>query len=425
MAPQLEMTLQEAVPPADASVTPGRRASGARRTGDGRQPLRLRKERFLGRLRSTGKLDYKRYLASPLRYAGGKSLAVGMVVELLPDDARRIASPFMGGGSVEIALACELGLPVTGYDVFDILCAYWRAQLRRPAALAKRLREFSPDRPTFARVKRRLEAHWKRGEALGEQDLAAHYYFNSNTSYGPHFLGWPSDMYLNANRYAKMVDKVEAFRAPSLTVRCGDFERSIPRHAGDFLYCDPPYYLDEGKTFTGMYPHRNFPVHHKGFRHEALRDLLLRHKAGFILSYNDCPTIRDWYSDCNIETPEWQYTFGQGDTRIGENRRTRNGGSHVKKSHELLIWRHPRRSRAAGNVGALEMRDHGGRRHGGVRFDMNKGARPGLADAAGFGKRGRSAGIRFCGRTIDISGPRRLMLSCMRSSMATLRSGSA
>lgn len=232
-------------------------------------------------------------------------------------------------------------MPVTGYDVFDVLCAYWQAQLRCPAALAKRLRAFSPDRPTFARVKRRLEAHWRRGEALEGLDLAAHYYFNSNTSYGPHFLGWPSDIYLNAGRYGKMAAKVEAFRAPSLTVRCGDFERSIPRHADDFLYCDPPYYLDEGKTFTGMYPHRNFPVHHKGFRHEALRDLLFRHKAGFILSYNDCPTIRDWYSDCNIETPEWQYTFGQGDTRIGENRRERNGGSHVKKSHELLIWRHP------------------------------------------------------------------------------------
>ena len=308
---------------------------------DGLPPLKLHKARFLNKLRSTGKMDYKRYLASPLRYAGGKSLAVGLVVELLPDDTQRVAAPFMGGGSVEIALARELNLPVAGYDVFDILCTFWQVQLRCPAALARRLRAFPPDRPTFARVKNRLEAHWKRGDALDRYDLAAHYYFNSNTSYGPHFLGWPSDVYLAPDRYAKMVEKVEAFTAPSLTVRCMGFEESIPRHRGDFLYCDPPYYLEEGKTFVGMYPHRNFPIHHDGFRHEALRDLLLAHKAGFVLSYNDCPTIRDWYADCNIETPEWQYTFGQGDTRIGENRRERNGGSHVKKSHELLIWRHP------------------------------------------------------------------------------------
>lgn len=38
--------------------------------------------------------------------------------------------------------------------------------------------------------------------------------------------------------------------------------------------------------------------------------------------------------------PKWQYTFGQGDTRIGANRQNLNGGSHIKKSHELLIWRY-------------------------------------------------------------------------------------
>ncbi|MCY4503418.1 MAG: DNA adenine methylase [Alphaproteobacteria bacterium] len=339
----LKMALQTVIPPTSLSAEAlARRLLNEGRMEDGRPPLYLRKAHFLDRLRSTGKLDYKRYLTSPLRYAGGKSLAVGMVVNLMPDAIERVASPFMGGGSVEIAIARELGLPVAAYDVFDILCTYWQEQLQRPSALARRLRAFAPDRPTFARVKTRLEGHWKRGETLNRYDLAAHYYFNSNTSYGPHFLGWPSDIYLSQDRYAKMVEKVEAFSAPGLTVRCMGFERSIPRHAADFLYCDPPYYLEEGKTFVGMYPHRNFPIHHAGFRHEALRDLLLKHKAGFILSYNDCPTIREWYSDCNIETPEWQYTFGQGDTRIGENRRERNGGSHVKKSHELLIWRHPR-----------------------------------------------------------------------------------
>ena len=343
------MPREARVPPAE--IRAGAAAPRPPREGaaeDGRPPPKLRKARFLDGLRSAGKLKYKRYLASPLRYAGGKSLAVGLVVELLPGDARRVASPFMGGGSVEIAIARELGLPVAAYDVFDILCAYWQAQLSAPAALARRLRSFRPDRETFARVKRRLEAHWKHGDELDGLDLAAHYYFNSNTSYGPHFLGWPSDVYLNPGRYSKLVEKVAAFRAPSLTVARADFETSIPRHAADFLYCDPPYYLDEGKTFVGMYPHRNFPIHHNGFRHERLRDLLLRHKGGFVLSYNDCPTIRDWYADCRIETPEWQYTFGQGDTRIGENRRERNGGSHVKKSHELLIWRPPRRTRRRG-----------------------------------------------------------------------------
>ena len=253
----------------------------------------------------------------------------------------RLVSPFIGGGAVEIACSKELGIEVIAYDVFDILCNYWKVHLTCSEALYRRLRDFNPTRTNFKAVKERLARHWKGGTSLNRYDLAAHYFFNSNTSYGPHFLGWPSDVYLNDIRYTKMTDKVRSFTAPGLSVECSDFKDSIPRHQNDFFYCDPPYYLDEGKTFVGMYPHRNFPIHHKGFRHDLLRDLLLGHKAGFILSYNDCETIRDWYSDCDISEPEWQYTFGQGDTRIGENRTRLNGGSHVKKSHELLIWKYP------------------------------------------------------------------------------------
>ena len=118
----------------------------------------------------------------------------------------------------------------------------------------------------------------------------------------------------------------------------GSFERTIPRHRDDFLYCDPPYYLDgDSRMFRGIYPQRNFPVHHKGFDHAALRDLLHEHTGGFILSYNDCEVIRDWYADFQIVEVEWQYTLGQGETRIGKNRIENGTRHHVKKSHELLI----------------------------------------------------------------------------------------
>ena len=62
------------------------------------------------------------------------------------------------------------------------------------------------------------------------------------------------------------------------------------------MYCDPPYYIgSDSKMFKGVYPMRNIPVHHKDFPHEKLRDMLKKHKGGFILSYNDCPTIRKYY----------------------------------------------------------------------------------------------------------------------------------
>lgn len=289
-----------------------------------------------------GKNKYKRYLGSPLRYAGGKSLAVGLIIETLPNTIERLVSPFLGGGAVEIACAKELGIPVLAFDIFDILVNYWNIQINYKKALLERLLHFKPTKAEFNKVKKKLKTHWNGDVKLNRFDLAAHYYFNHNTSYGPHFLGWPSTVYLDTERYKKMIEKVQYFNVPLLKVKCQSFEKTIEDYSSDFLYCDPPYYLGEdSKMFVGMYPHRNFPIHHVDFDHTLLRDQLLSHQGGFILSYNDCPTIRKWYKGCNMLNPKWQYTFGQGDTRIGRNRAENNNGSHIKKSHELLIWRYP------------------------------------------------------------------------------------
>ena len=106
----------------------------------------------------------------------------------------------------------------------------------------------------------------------------------------------------------------------------------------DILYLDPPYFLTgDSKMFKGIYPMRNFPIHHNTFNHELLAQLLKNHKGRFILSYNDCKFVREAYKDFRILEPSWQYTMGQGETRIGKNRIERGDDSNVKASHELLI----------------------------------------------------------------------------------------
>jgi len=306
--------------------------------------LAEKKKALIEKLKSKTKPNtYKRYTGTPLRYAGGKTLAVGHIVSLIPTNIKRVVSPFLGGASVEIALVKELGLKVIGFDIFDILTNYWQYQVSSPEELYKELLKFEPTREEFKRVKERMKKHWTGEKKLSGVKLAALYYFNSNTSYGPHFLGWPSSVYLDEKRYKTMLEKVRSFDCKELQVSCDTFEKALKKYPNDFLYCDPPYYLDgDSKTFVGMYPHRNFPIHHKGFKHEKLRDLLKNHKGGFILSYNNCSTISKWYKGFNMIAPTWQYTFSQGDTRIGKNRREDNNGSYIKKSHELIIWQNPK-----------------------------------------------------------------------------------
>ncbi len=294
------------------------------------------KEVFLKSLKGS-KQKYRRYLGSPLRYAGGKSWAVGYIVEQLPLNIPRLVSPFFGGGSVEIAVAKELGIPVVGFDIFDILVNYWHYQINSPTELYLELKKLPPTKEEYYRIKEILRQHWEGEIRLEPLKLAAYYYFNHNLSYGPGFLGWVSSVYANPKTYSNLIQRVADFDVKNIEVFCDTYENVLPMFPKDFLYCDPPYYLgDDSTLFRGLYPQRNFPIHHNNFDHTLLRNLLENHKNGFILSYNDSPTIREWYKDFEIIELPIQYTMGQGETRIGENRKRENR-NHVKKTQEVLI----------------------------------------------------------------------------------------
>jgi DNA adenine methylase len=292
---------------------------------------------------SGGKLtSFKRFATSPIRYAGGKSLAVGHIVKNLPDSIDKLISPFFGGGSVEIACSKYLGLDVAGYDIFDILVNYWQHQIENPEALYRELKKLKPEKEEFERIRLVLNDVWRTGKKLDPLTLATYYVYNFNLSYGPGFMGWASKIYLDEQKYTRTIERIRDFQPNNLYVKVGDFREVIKNNPDTFLYCDPPYHLgDDSKMFKGIYPMRNIPVHHNGFPHDELRDLLRNHRGGFILSYNDSPTIRDYYDGFEIQEPTWQYTMGQGETRIGANRE-KDGESHIKKSHELLIIGQPR-----------------------------------------------------------------------------------
>lgn len=309
--------------------------------------LAEKRDDFLKTIKSTNpdsQNKYKRVTVSPIRYAGGKSLAVGHVLELLPDNITKVVSPFLGGGSIEIAISKYLGLEVIGYDIFDILCNYWNFQIKKPEVLFQKLQKLQPDKVTFEKIRLILNDVWRKKKELDPLTLAVYYVYNFNLSYGPGFMGWSSDIYLDKVKYQRMIERIRDFSPGNFKVACADFRDVIKKHPNDFLYCDPPYYLGDGsKMFRGIYPMRNIPVHHNGFPHEELRDLLKKHKGGFILSYNNCPTVREYYKDFQQSFPTWQYTMGQGETRIGKNR-IQNGDNHIKGSHEIIIYSPPQKS---------------------------------------------------------------------------------
>ena len=296
-------------------------------------------------------------MKTPIRYAGGKSKAYKIITEYIPrlPYPQRIISPFIGGGSLESKWSSELDIPVYGFDIFDALINFWNVLLSRPNDLADRLRELKPTKEEYENIKEILlrwdytqdmlkdwhTDYYKREPIeLSELDAAAYYYHNHNLSYGPMYLGWMSKIYQSQIKWDKMTHYIGSYKNPNLKVSKASFDEVIPNYPDDLIYLDPPYYLkkdDDNKMLKGMYPNCNIDVHHTGFNHELLRDLLHSHKGTFILSYNNCATIREYYKDFTLVYPEWHYSYQAGETRVGKYKKERGVEHNKKESHEILI----------------------------------------------------------------------------------------
>ena len=308
---------------------------------------------------------YKRQCLSPLRYAGGKSKAIGLILSNLPYlKEKKIVSPFFGGGSVELCLSQELDIQVQGYDVFGLLVNFWNILINNKDEFINELKKFEITEEEFTYNRHLLLNYWdkikpddliyntKKKIELKEEHLtlldnspllqAVYYYYNMTLSYGPMFLGWPSSNEINKNKFERRIKNLEKIKLEKLSIECKDFEEVLNLHQNDFLFLDPPYYLEgDSKMFKAMYPNCNFAIHHNNFNHQRLAEMLKSHKGGFLLTYNNCSVVREMYKDCKFEFPEWQYTYGQGETRIGKNRKNTEQETTKKDSHEIFIIKWP------------------------------------------------------------------------------------
>ena len=276
---------------------------------------------YLHDIQSKSSDGFKRVLVSPLRYAGGKSKAIGLILDNLPKlRKKKIVSPFFGGGSFELCLSQNLGIEVIGYDVFGMLTNFWDVLIHQKTAFINALKQFEINADEFTKNRHILLSYWdkikpatlnyktKKVVELTEHEKnmldndnvlqAVYYYYNMTLSYGPMFLGWPSSNEINADKFARRIQKLEALDLKRLSVSCSDFKSVIANHTDDFLFLDPPYYLGEdSKMFKGMYPNCNFAIHHNDFEHTTMCELLKNHKGGFLITYNNCDTIREMYKD--------------------------------------------------------------------------------------------------------------------------------
>lgn len=243
-----------------------------------------------------------KYPKSPLRYPGGKARAVEIILRLMPGNIKELISPFLGGGSVEIA-AASLGVQVRGYDIFEPLVHFWQALKNDSEELVRRVRKYYPlpKEKFYELQKASMDDPMESG--------AVFYVLNRSSFSGATLSG---GMGPGHPRFTESsISYLSQFEAPNLSVDIGDFHEVIPA-SNAFMYLDPPYLIRDS-----LYGRKGDT--HKGFDHAGLCELLKK-REGWILSYNNCPEIMEMYSGHQMIVPEWAY-----------------GMANDKKSRELLI----------------------------------------------------------------------------------------
>lgn len=245
-------------------------------------------------------------IKSPLRYPGGKSRAVPQIInEYIPKGLPTLCSPFIGGGSIELALASR-GTKVYAYDIFAPLVRFWQMLLKDAPRLAHIVRKYKKMTPTiFYNLQKTLF------NLKDDIEIAAVFFVLNRSSFSGTTLS--GGMSPGHPRFTESsIERLENFKIKNLTVKLADFKKSIPEHDNDFLYCDPPYLTNQK-----LYGKRE--DHHIRFDHNKLAKLLTA-RDGWVLSYNDHKEIRDMYEGHHIITIGWAYSM-----------------NNSKKSNEILI----------------------------------------------------------------------------------------
>jgi len=311
---------------------------------------------------------------TPLRYPGGKSRAVDVIMPHIRSlDCGELCSPFLGGGSVELKCA-EEGMIVHGYDLFQPLVWFWEALISNPQKLIEYVNEYRHnvrdytdedvlfrDTAKMCKVKGCLtkgtateycSEHanmlriWQ-NEMLGvpkqvftdmrelvnsrthvkNQDklfrAAAQYYIVNRTSFsGATTSGGWSWKASWARLTENTLDTLSKFSVDNFVVQRADFATSIVAHPDAALYLDPPYCLNKEVGNEGVNRETLYGTegdHHEGFDHVALANIL-KSREKWVLSYNNCKYIRKLYDGYKIVDAEWAY-----------------GMNKSKESSEILI----------------------------------------------------------------------------------------
>lgn len=236
-----------------------------------------------------------------MSWLGGKKALRDDVIIRMPPFYDKYIEVFGGAGWVLFRKTPENEAEVFN-DFNSNLVNLYRCVRDNPAKLKYKLRYVLNSREDF----RWLVFLHKKGifTRFHDYDRAAKFYQLIRYSYGSALDSFASQPHSIWNDFP-LIDMASR-RLQKVIIENQDFEVLIKHYdsPGSFFYCDPPYYATES-----YYKDVGFTKND----HVRLRDTLSKIKGKFLVSYNDCPEIRElWaYEGIHIESVSRMDNFKQ------------------------------------------------------------------------------------------------------------------
>lgn len=225
-----------------------------------------------------------------LRYAGGKSRAVSLLRQKVPEGTEVVIAPFLGGGSFELDLV-KRGVVVHAGDAYAPLVWFWTAMKHaRDDLIAELLRQhpFTKDLYRQCQAELTTPSHHVQPSPMC---LATAFFIVNRCC----FSGCMTGGYTAARSPVSCIERLRDVNLDTLDVQHCDYETLLAQYPTDFAYLDPPY--DVPNLYAS-----------DPFDHERLARVLRERKSKWLLCYNDTPRIRELYGDwCDIEPVSWAY----------------------------------------------------------------------------------------------------------------------
>lgn len=241
---------------------------------------------------------------SPLSYIGGKEKLWKVARRLLPKDITELASPFLGGGALELEIAAS-GIQVYAGDLLWPLTNFWKHILKDARSLARSVHDVFP--LSWDEVRALYppngDKNWDRAgftHLETDYEKAYHFWIMNKLSWSGKSMisfGYPGDPVSKSYFGDRWYD----WKNPNLHVEHMHWMATLEAYPHCFLYLDPPYV--EKEEYYGL-QHTD-----RTFDHEGLRNALRDRKTGWMLSYGDHPYVHELYKDFIImRPPKWFYS---------------------------------------------------------------------------------------------------------------------